>query len=275
MILEIILIILAPMFGGLLYGFERVVRARMQNRQGPPIVQPFYDMMKLIDKQVFIVNPYHSILGVLHFITLWVVVGFVIMGGNLLYIIFLHLLASLFIVLAGFSTKSIFSHLGANRELLSMVAYEPILIMLAIGFYLLNGSFDISVIRDNPSTLGSMFFLFIAFLFVMQLKLKKSPFDAAKAHQEIVGGAEVEFSGLFFEFVYMAIWLEYVFIYLLLLLFAGDSIVLGAILFGVVFLMVNLVDNSTARVRIDHLIKIFIAIAMSLSLINLLGLSYV
>ncbi|MGD9719295.1 MAG: NADH-quinone oxidoreductase subunit H [Sulfurimonadaceae bacterium] len=273
--IEILLILLAPVIGGVLYGFERVVRARMQNRQGPPLLQPFYDMMKLLDKQTFIVNPTHALLGVMHFVALWAVVAFTIMGGNLLYIVFLHLLASLFLVLAAFSVKSIFSHLGANRELLTMIAYEPVLVMLSVAFYIQNGSFSIEAVRANPSALGSLFFLFLAFLFVVQLKLKKSPFDAAKAHQEIVGGAEVEFSGLFFEFVYMALWLEYVFVYLLLLLFAGNNVLLGALLFGVVFLLVNLVDNATARVRMEHLIKIFLGIAVSLAALNLLGLSYV
>ena len=90
--IEIILIIIAPVIVGLIYGFERVVRARMQNRQGPPVLQPFYDMYKLIDKQAFIINPYHSILGIMHFFTLWAVVAFVILGQNLLYIIFLLIL---------------------------------------------------------------------------------------------------------------------------------------------------------------------------------------
>lgn len=273
--IEIILIILAPIIGGLIYGFERVVRARMQNRQGPPILQPFYDMLKLIDKQAFIINPYHSILGIMHFITLWVVVAFVILGENLLYVVFLHLLSSIFIVLAGFSVKSIFSHIGANRELLSIIAYEPILIMLAVGFFMLNGTFDISAIRSNSSELVSMFFLFLAFLLVIPVKLKKSPFDATEAHQEIVGGVEVEFSGIFFEFLYMAKWLEYVFIYSLLMLFAGDNIAFGIALFVGVFFLVNLVDNSTARVKISHLIKIVLGISLTLSMLNLIGLSYV
>jgi ech hydrogenase subunit B len=273
--LEIILIIIAPIIGGLIYGFERVVRARMQNRQGPPILQPFYDMFKLIDKQAFIINPYHSILGIMHFITLWVVVAFVILGENLLYVVFLHLLSSIFIVLAGFSVKSIFSHIGANRELLSIIAYEPILIMLAVGFFMLNGTFDIETIRSSSSELVFMFFLFLAFLLVIPVKLKKSPFDATEAHQEIVGGVEVEFSGIFFEFLYMAKWLEYVFIYSLLMLFAGDSILLGIALFIGVFFLVNLVDNSTARVKINHLIKIVLAIGLTLGLLNLIGLSYV
>lgn len=272
---EIILILLTPILGGLIYGFERVVRARMQNRQGPPILQPFYDMFKLLDKRAFIVNPYHTILGMMHFITLWAVVAFVILGENLLYIIFLHLLSSIFLILSGFSVKSVYSHLGSNRELLSIIAYEPILIMVAVGFFLLNGTFDIDIIRDNPPEILSLILLFFAFLLIIPIKLKKSPFDAVEAHQEIVGGVEVEFSGVFFEFIYMAKWLEYVFIYALLLLFAGNNIVLGVVLFLIIFFVVNLVDNSTARVKIKHLLKIVLTLGLTLGFLNLIGLSYV
>ena len=273
--IETILIIIAPILGGLIYGIERILRARMQNRQGPPVLQPFYDMYKLIDKQTFIINPYHASLGIMHFFTLWAVVAFVILGQNLLYIIFLHLLSSIFLIVAGFSVKSIYSHIGSNRELLSIIAYEPILIMMAVAFYMLNGSFDISEIRDNSSSLFSLILLFLAFLMVIPIKLKKSPFDAVEAHQEIVGGVEVEFSGVFFEFLYMAKWLEYIFIYSLLILFAGESITLAIALFLGVFLLVNLVDNSTARIKMKHLIKIVLGIGLTLGLVNLIGLSYV
>jgi len=272
---EFILILLAPVFGGLLYGFERVVRARMQNRKGPPVLQPFYDMYKLIDKRAFIIHPFHTILGIMHFITLWVVVGLIIMGTNLLYIIFLHLLATLFIIIAGFSVKSVFSHIGSNRELLAVLAYEPIFIFIATGFYILNGSYEISVIRDNSAQLSSLALLFIAFLIVMPLKLKKSPFDACEAHQEIVGGVEIEYSGVYFEFLYMAKWLEYVFVYLLLFLFAGNSLVLGVVLASLTFLLINLVDNSTARLSINQTVKITLGIGLVLSIINILGISYV
>jgi ech hydrogenase subunit B len=158
---------------------------------------------------------------------------------------------------------------------MAMIAYEPILIMLAVGFFMLNGSFEISVIRQNSSELFSLPLLFLAFLLVVPIKLKKSPFDATEAHQEIVGGVEVEFSGIFFEFLYMAKLLEYVFIYSLVILFAGDSFVLAFGLVMGVFLLVNLVDNSTARIRIKHLIKIVLAIGLTLGMLNLIGLVYV
>jgi len=112
--------------------------------------------------------------------------------------------------------------------------------------------------------------LFLAFLLIIPIKLKKSPFDATDAHQEIVGGVEVEFSGVFFEIVYMAKWIEYIFIYSVLLLFTGDSFLLGSLIFIGVFLLVNLIDNSTARVKIEHLVQITLFLGLSLSIINLM-----
>ena len=273
--IEYILIFLAPFIGGLIYGLERVVRARMQNRQGPPILQPFYDMYKLIDKHSSIVHPMHISLAILHFITLWVVVAMVILGANFLYVIFLHLLSSMFIILAGFSVRSVYSHIGSNRELLAMLAYEPVFILVATGFYMLNGSYDISLIRQDDTQILSLLLLFLSFLIIIPLKLKKSPFDACEAHQEIVGGVEIEYSGVYFEILYMAKWLEYTFIYLLLFLFAGNNIALGLVLSAVVFLLVNLVDNSTSRVNISQSVKIIMALGITFGVVNILGLNYV
>jgi len=270
--MEYLLILLAPMFGGLIYGIERVVRARMQNRVGPPVLQPFYDMYKLFGKEPFMINNYHIVFAIMHLLTLWVAVGLVIFGVNLLYVIFIHLLSSIFLVLAGYSVNSVYSHIGSNRELLSIVAYEPILIFVAVGFYILNSSFDIDIIRSQVSQVPQLFLLFLAFLLIIPIKLKKSPFDATEAHQEIVGGVEVEFSGVFFEILYMAKWIEYIFIYSVLLLFAGDSFLYGGLIFLGVFFLVNLIDNSTARIKIEHLVKITLFIGLSLSVLNLVML---
>ncbi|MEA3353385.1 MAG: complex I subunit 1 family protein [Campylobacterota bacterium] len=270
-----IFILLIPVLGGFIYGFERVVRARMQNRQGPPVLQPFYDMYKLLDKQPFMVNSYHIVFALVHMIVLWIAVAMVVLGFNLLYIIFIHLTASIFLVLAGYSVRSVYSHLGSNRELMTIVAYEPVLILIAVGFYMVNGTFDTSFVWNSGSNLLSMIPLFLALLLITPIKLKKSPFDAAEAHQEIVGGIEIEYSGVFFEILYMAKWIEYIFIYSLVFLFAGDSWLLGVVLFAFVFLMVNLVDNSTARIKTTQLVKITLAIGVTLGVINIWGLSYV
>jgi ech hydrogenase subunit B len=247
----------------------------MQNRVGPPLLQPFYDMFKLLDKEPIIINSYHIIFAIMHLITLWVVVAFVILGYSILYVIFLHLLSSIFLVLAGFSVNSVYSHIGSNRELLSIVAYEPILILVAVGFYLVSGSFEISTIRSQELYMIDLAALFLSFLLIVPIKLKLSPFDATEAHQEIVGGVELEYSGAFYEILYMAKWIEYVFIYLLVILFAGDNHILAIGLAIGLFVITNLVDNATARVKISSLIKIVLTIGITLSIINIIGLSNV
>jgi len=263
-------ILLAPLLGGLLYGGERVLRARMQRRQGPPLLQPFYDMFKLLDKRTLIVHAPHALLAVAHFFVLWFTVAAIFLGWNLLYIIFLHLFAQMLLILAGYSVRSPYSHLGANRELLMLIAYEPVLILVAVGFYLLSGSFEITEIMRGGNYLFQMPLLFAALLMIVPIKVKKSPFDVGEAHQEIVGGVEIEYSGVFYEFLYMSRFLEYLFIYSFVFIFGGVSCWLGSVLAAGVFLLVNLVDNATARVRTAQMVKIIYAMAMSLAVVNLL-----
>ncbi len=262
-------ILLAPLLGGLVYGGERVLRARMQRRQGPPLLQPFYDMFKLMDKRTLIVHSTHALLAVAHFFLLWITVAAIFLGWNLLYVIFLHLFALLTLVAAGYSVRSAYSHIGANRELLALVAYEPVLVLVAVGFYLTAGSFEVGTVLAAKSQLLQMPLLFLALLIIVPIKVKKSPFDVVEAHQEIVGGVEVEYSGLFYEFLYMARFLEYLFVYSFVFLFGGSSLWLGALLVASAFLLVNLVDNATARVRPDHMVKITYATAFTLAAANI------
>ena len=271
--MSLLMSLLAPILGGLLYGFERVLRARMQRRVGPPLLQPFYDMLKLMQKRIVIIHALHIVLGVLHFFILWLTVAMIFFGGNLLYIIFLHLFSLILLVLAGYSVRSVYSHLGANRELLAMVAYEPILILVAIGLFLQTGSFEISTITATQSSLLQLPLLFLALLMIIPIKVKKSPFDVTEAHQEIVGGVEVEFSGIFYEFLYMAKFLDYIFIYSFVYLFAGNSILLGVILVTVSFFVINLIDNATARVHTSDMLKIIYFGAISMSALNLLWIA--
>jgi len=70
----------------------------------------------------------------------------------------------------------------------------------------------------------------------------------------------------------MAKWLEYVFVYMLLFLFAGNSLLLGVFLGLAVFILINLIDNSSARVNIGHSVKIILGIGLVLSVINIFGI---
>lgn len=268
---SIILIILAPLLGGLVYGFERIIKARMQRRIGPPLLQPFYDFLKLADKRKMIVHSAHAFLGIMHFVSLWFALGVLLLGGDLILVIFLHLLSTALLILAAYSTRSIFSHLGANRTAISILAYEPVLIIIAVSIFMLTGSFDAAAaFQSEQPLLYKMPLAFIALLLVLPIKLKKSPFDVAEAHQELTGGVELEFSGIFYEAVYTAKWLDYIFCYTLVYLFAGNNILLGAGLIVFTFFYLNALDNSTARVSYKQMLRFSLTVSFSLAFINLL-----
>lgn len=264
-------ILISPVLGGLVYGFERVLRARMQRRQGPPLLQPFYDMFKLLDKRTLIIHAPHALLAIAHFFVLWFTVAALLLGWNLLYVVFLHLFSQILLVVAGYSVRSVYSHIGANRELLMIVAYEPVLVLAAVGFYLICGSFEISDIVSFNTYMPTLIPLLLAVAVIVPIKVKKSPFDVGEAHQEITGGVEIEYSGVFYEFLYMSKFLEYIFIYGFVFLFGGGSLLLGTLLVIGMFVVVNLVDNATARVRTDHMVKLTVTIAMTLAVANLIG----
>jgi len=271
LVFDTVIFLLAPILGGLIMGLERIVRARMQNRVGPPLLQPFYDLFKLASKRSEAVHSYHAILGIAYFFVEWIALGMLLFGEDLIIVIFFKLLASSLLFYGAYSAKSVFSQIGANRELFSILAYEPILVFCAIGLFFVTGSFETSkIMASDKFALLYLPLLFIAFFYAALIKLGKSPLDVAEAHQEIAGGAEIEYSGIFFEAVYGAKWLNYIFIYAFLFLFVPNSIVLFIILAILFFLATNLVDNATARVDFRTMLKYAFLAAFPISIINLL-----
>ncbi|MGE5519749.1 MAG: complex I subunit 1 family protein [Candidatus Dadabacteria bacterium] len=271
LLIKILIVILAPVLGGVLYGFERIVRARMQRRIGPPLLQPFYDFLKLADKRKMIVHSAHAFLGIVHFFSLWFALAVLLLGGDLILVIFLHLVSTSLLIIAGYSTRSIFSHLGANRTAVSLLAYEPVLIIIAVSIFITTGRFETSSIFsfDTP-LLYKMPIAFISLLMILPIKLKKSPFDVAEAHQEITGGVEIEYSGIFYESIYTAKWIDQVFCYSLVYLFGASNPLLGMGLVILTFFYLNALDNSSARVNYKQMLRFSLLIALPFSFINLL-----
>jgi len=272
--LAIILTILSPVIGGLIYGLERVVRARMQNRQGPPLLQPFYDFLKLMDKRSIIVHSFHAFMGIMYLVGTWFSLYVLLSGGDILIAIFFHVLSLAFLVVGGFSVRSPYSVVGAMRELLHMVAYEPVFVMAAAGLYLVTGTFQISeILKSDVAPIFSLPLVFIALLLSLPAALKKSPFDIAEAHQEIIGGPEIEYSGKFYEAVYTAKWIEYVYAFFFVFLFAGGNYLLGALLVVLAFFLVNLIDNATARYTFRQMVAFHWYVLIPLVVINLMLLA--
>ncbi|SMP03218.1 ech hydrogenase subunit B [Desulfurobacterium pacificum] len=266
--------LLAPIAGGLIYGFERIVRARMQNRLGPPLLQPFYDFLKLMDKRSIIIHSFHAFMGIMYLFGTWFSLYVLLSGGDLLIAIFFHVLSLAFLVVGGFSVRSPYSVVGAMRELIHMLAYEPVFVMAAAGLYLVTGTFQISeILHSNVTPIVYLPLVFVAYLLVLPTILKKSPFDIAEAHQEVIGGPEIEYSGKFYEAVYTAKWIEYIYAFFFVFLFTGKNYLLGLILAVFAFFFVNLIDNVTARTNFRQMVRFHWYVLIPLVVINLMLLA--
>jgi formate hydrogenlyase subunit 4 len=248
-------VVLAPLAGGLLAGLDRKVSAWMQGRVGPPVVQPFYDVAKLLSKEKIAVNRFQNFFVFLFFLFMIFTGSLFFAGASILIVVFVLVLSSLFFVLAGFSVNSPYSHLGAERELIQMMAYDPAIIILAIGFYVVTGSFNVGSIYQASREGFLILYLpgvFAAYLYILTIKFRKSPFDLSMshhAHQEIVRGLTTEFSGPHLALIEVAHWYENILLLGLIYLFFAFDPLIGIGVSLLAYFAEVFVDNAFARVK--------------------------
>lgn len=244
-------VVLAPLAAGLLNGVDRIVSARMQSRMGPPVLQPLYDLCKLFQKERIAVTTsgHFFLLGYLLFTVVAGVEFFI--GGDLLIVIFALALGSVFFVLGAFAAGSPYSHIGAERELVQLMASEPMLIIAAMGFYVAADSFQVKDIFAHPDLMiVTLPGIFLGLVYILTIKLRKSPFDLSTshhAHQEIIKGITTEFSGPYLAVIELAHWYETVLLMGLMYLFFSAMPWLGAAALIVVYFLEILADNTNAR----------------------------
>lgn len=278
----LLFVILGPIFGGFLAGFDRIISARMQGRKGPPLLQPFYDFFKLINKQVVVVNNVQDFLvwGFLIFIVFTGALFF--FGGDLLLVFFALTLAGILLMMSACSANSPYSSLGAQRELLQLMAYEPMILIVAIGFYVSTGSFAVSdIIQSEMSNIITLPGIFIGFLYILTIKFRKSPFDLSTshhAHQEMVKGLTTELSGKILALVELSHWYENIFLLGIVAIFIINStwwsipIAIAVCIFTYFFEII--IDNVFPRVKWEVLLKSTWLVTLVAGVINLMILSF-
>ena len=275
-------LLLAPILGGLLSGCDRIISARMQRRKGPPLLQPFYDFLKLWGKQPIAVNKAEGfyIFGFLLFVLLTGTIFFA--QGDILLVVFTLTMASVCLIIAAYAVDSPYSQIGAERELVQTMAYEPMLLMVALGFYLAIGSFSVGdILTGAHMNILRMPGIFFGLCFILLIKFRKSPFDISmshEAHQELIGGLKTEISGRTLAVVEIAHWYENVFLFgLVLLFFASDTWwtwLLGLAICEIVFFAEILIDNCCARIKWERMLASTWLVGLMAGFLNIAFLMY-
>ena len=278
-------LILAPIVGCLLSGIDRKLSAGLQGRVGPKLLQPYYDVRKLMEKEDVTVNGAQDLYVLLYlvFIILAGVIFFA--GGNFLLCVFILTLGSLFLIVAAYASRSPYAELGAQREIVQVMSYEPMVLLVAIGLFMATGTFNVdeAICAEVPA-IRYLPLIFIGFIYVLTIKLRKSPFDISMshhAHQELVRGVTTEFSGKTLAMVEISHWYENVMFlgWVAMFIIWGGlnplAIVIAVVVCLVVYLLEIFIDNNFARVKWQAMFKSSWAVALVLGGINIIYLLFI
>ncbi len=275
-LLTVSAVVLAPVLGGLIMGIDRKVTARMQGRMGPPLLQPFYDLFKLFGKEPIALHRPQIMYAFLHLAFMVLVLVMLMQGQDLLMILLIHAFASISLILGAMSVRSPYSWIGSQRKIMQILAYEPVLLVLILAINLRDNSFLASKVMANPQPLLiSMPLLFLAFVCVVIIELGKSPFDVASshhAHQEIVKGLTLEYSGPFLGILEIAHFFEVAIFFGLIMCFWHTNLWIGLLLETVVFIFILVVDNAFSRLPAGWMVRYMWTVPLTLALANLIWL---
>ena len=272
----LIFLFLAPLAGALVIGLDRKITARMQGRVGPPILQPIYDVLKLFEKEKVVVAKSQNMFVLSYLLFMAFTGALFFAGGDFLLVIFALTLSHIFLVLGAYASHSPYSFLGAERELIQLMAFEPMIILIAAGMYLVDHSFYVSdIARSQAPMILLLPGLFLGFVFVLTLKMRKSPFDLSTshhAHQEIVKGITTEFSGSTLGRVEIAHWYETVLLLGFIYLFFAFSPPLAILAIALTYFFELLIDNISPRFKWALALESAWAVALVLGMTNITAL---
>ncbi len=246
----------------------------MQGRMGPPIVQPFYDLVKLFAKDTLASTKMQMVTVYLYLTSVVLSVVMLVLGQDLLVLLFVLALGSISLILGAFSVRSPYSQLGAYRELILLLSYEPLLALFVVGVYLATGSFMVrDIFRLQHPLLLSLPLFGLTQVLVLAMKMNKSPFDISAshhAHQEIVRGILTEYSGPYLGIIELTHWYELVLLLGMTALLWATDIWIGVAIALVSYLLVIVLDSITARMTWRWTLRVGWGIGIPLAVINLM-----
>jgi formate hydrogenlyase subunit 4 len=284
----LVFLLLAPLFEGVI----RKVTARVQSRKGPPVVQPYYDLLKLLGKQnlspgniAFHVAPMMalaSILGVIVFLPLGYQAGGLARSADIVTVVYLLTLGGVGVLLGALSSRNTYALIGASREMITMIMVEPVLAMTLILGAVKAKSLGIpaSIFGVAGGGYGpSVFLMMASYLMALMAFVGRQPFDTAEAEVEILEGPFIEYSGpnlALFKYYLMLKQMFYAALFIVVFIpplktgfYVTDVLIQLALILGVI-LLIALVGATNPRLRIDQAQKYYaVWIAASLAAVGL------
>ncbi len=187
----------------LLQGLIRRLKARLQSRSGPPLLQSYYDLAKLFVRSEMVAESASAV----QFVAPWVVLGAMLSAatfipmfgaatplttaGDLLVVIGLFALARAALTLGGMDSGSAFGQMGSSRELAVGALVEPALLLSLVALAVATGTTRLGEIVAIGAHEGAGFFdlqwalALLALTIVMLAETGRIPVDNPDTHLEL------------------------------------------------------------------------------------------
>jgi formate hydrogenlyase subunit 4 len=199
-------------FSPLVNGVIKKLKANMQGRKGPGILQPYYDLMRLFKKDmvvsrvtswVFMAAPYVvfiSTIAASMIVPVITVKPPYSMMGDVIALIYLFALSRFFMALAGLDAGTVFGGEGSSREMTVAILVEPMMMLALFTAAIAAGSTNIAVIAAKQGAAYSPSHLLSLFAFVVAIiaETGRVPVDNPDTHLELTmihEGMILEYSG--------------------------------------------------------------------------------
>ncbi len=260
----------------LLDGIARKIKAKIQLRQGPSILQTYYDLMTFLsmepvyptERLAFRLAPYIAFASAVS-AALVLPYGRVIpvsFTGDIFVFLYVLAMVSIAYMVGGFSLNNTYTNTGANREMMMILSIEPIL-GVAIGTFALNAhTLRIGAIPFGLTFTVSVLLAYGLLAYSVYVEGGFIPFDVAEAEQEILEGTFSEYSGYLlgiFKWALMIkrfalLWLLSSFVSIPLVRNVPSSaltLITQLIVLLLLYAGIAVIESMNARLRIDHVIR--------------------
>jgi NADH-quinone oxidoreductase subunit H len=230
LIVGVVFLLFYAVIGLFLVYAERKVCAFIQNRLGPNRIGPYgifqtvADLIKLLFKELipiknadtFLFNLAPYIVIIVNFMVLAAIpyakgLHAIDLNVGIFYVIAVSSMSVIGVLLAGWSSNSKYSLIGAMRSGAQIVSYELSVGLSIITVVILAGSMQLSVIIEAQRTGWFIFkghipaiIAFIIYIIAGTAETNRGPFDLAEAESELTAGYHTEYSGIRFAFFYLA-----------------------------------------------------------------------
>ena len=222
-------LLLAPLIGGI----TKKIKAFSQKRKGPPLIQNYFDVLKLLRKGtvvsttsswIYRIAPYLTFASALCaclFIPISLLgqpAGFT---GDIILAVYLLALGRFFMTLAALDTGGTFGGMGSSREMLISSIFEPSLFVALFSVSLISGSTSLGVMEltalNNSSVLLHPVYIlsFLSIMIVLMAETARIPVDDPATHLELTMVHEamlLEYSGRHLALMEMGAWLKQLFL---------------------------------------------------------------